>query len=66
MQGVSEWLFINQLLIKDMCTVMPLKVVPATFWLVCFLSLKESTFETRKKVVYFTSKAVFVLEMIKF
>ena len=44
----------------------PLKVVSATFWLVCFLSLKESTEETRKNVFYCTSKALFVLEKIKF
>ena len=37
-----------------------LKVVSATFSLVCFLSLKESTWETRKNVFYFTSKALFV------
>ena len=43
-----------------------LKVVSATFLLVCFLSLKESTCETRKNVFYFTSKALFVLEKIKF
>ena len=43
-----------------------LKVVSATFVLVCFLSLNESTFQTRKNVFYFTSKALFVLEKIKF
>ena len=43
-----------------------LKVVSATFLLVCFLGLKASTFETRKNVVYFTSKAIFVFEIIKF
>ena len=43
-----------------------LKVVSATFLLVCFLRLKENTFETRKNVAYFTSKAFFVLEIIKF
>ena len=43
-----------------------LKVVYATFVLVCFLSLNESTFQTRKNVFYFTSKALFVLEKIKF
>ena len=31
-----------------------------------FLSLKESTCETKKNVFYFTSKALFVLEKIKF
>ena len=43
-----------------------LKVVSATFLLVCFLCLKDSTCETRKIVFYFTSKALFVLEIIKF
>ena len=40
------------------------KVVSATFLLVCFICLKESTFETRKNVFYFTSKALFILEVI--
>ena len=43
-----------------------LKVVSATFLLRCFLSLNESTCQTRKKFFYFTSKALFVLEKIKF
>ena len=43
-----------------------LKVVSATFLLVCFVCLKEGTRETRKNVFYFTSKALFVLEIIKF
>ena len=43
-----------------------LKVVSATFVLVCFVCLKERTCETRKNVFYFTSKALFVLEIIKF
>ena len=43
-----------------------LKVVSATFLLVCFVCLKESICETRKNVFYFTSKALFVLEIIKF
>ena len=34
----------------------------ATFLLVCFLNLKESTRETRKNVSYFTSKPLFVLD----
>ena len=42
-----------------------LKVVSATFLLVCFVCLKESTCEIRKNV-YFTSKALCVLEIIKF
>ena len=43
-----------------------LKVVPATFLLICFLRLKESTFETRKNGFFFTSKAPFFIEIIKF
>ena len=43
-----------------------LKVVSATFLLVYFLSLNKSTYLTRKNVFYFTSKALFVLEKIKF
>ena len=43
-----------------------LKAVSATFLLVCCVCLKESTCETRKNVFYFTSKALFVLEIIKF
>ena len=43
-----------------------LKVVCATFLLVRFVYLKYSTCETRKNVFYFTLKALFVLEIIKF
>ena len=43
-----------------------LKVVSATFLLVCFLSLNDSTCRTRKNAFYFTWKALFVLEKIKF
>ena len=43
-----------------------LKFVSATFLLVCFVCLKERTCETRKNVLYFISKALFVLEIIKF
>ena len=42
---------------------MRLKVVSATFLLVCFLCLKESNLETRKNVFYFISKVLFVLEI---
>ena len=42
-----------------------LKVVSSTFLLVCFVYLKETTCETRKNV-YFTSKTLFILEIIKF
>ena len=34
--------------------------------LVCFVCLKDSTCETKKNVFYFTSKVLFVLEIIKF
>ena len=43
-----------------------LKVVSATFLQVCCVFLKESTFERRKNAFYFTSKALFVCEIIKF
>ena len=44
----------------------PLKVVSATFLLVCLkLSLTESTFETWKNVVSFNSKAFSILKKIK-
>ena len=43
-----------------------LKVMSATFLLVCFVCLKESTFETRKNVFYFTLEALYVLEIIRF
>ena len=42
-----------------------LKVVSVTFLVVCFLSLKENTCETWKKF-YFTSKAFFIPQKIKF
>ena len=42
-----------------------LKVVSATFLLVYFVDLKESTLETRKNVFFFTLKALFVLEIIR-
>ena len=43
-----------------------LKVVFTIFWLVSFLSVNESTNQTWKSVFYFTSKALSVLEKIKF
>ena len=38
----------------------------ATFLLVCFLILKESTSEAGKNVFYFTSKALFIVKKIEF
>ena len=46
--------------------VAPLKVVNATFLPFCFVYLKENACETGKNIFYFTSKAFFVLEIIKF
>ena len=51
---------------QETTTLYNLKVVSATFLLVCFLSLNKSTCKTRKNVFYFTSKALFVLKKIKF
>ena len=42
-----------------------LKVVSATFLLVCFSSLKESNYETWENIFYFNSKALFILEKTK-
>ena len=41
-------------------------LVSATFLVVCFLSLKESTQQTSKNAFYLTSEVVFVLIKIKF
>ena len=43
-----------------------LKDVSATFLIVCLMSLKESTCETRKNIFDFTLKALFILERIQF
>ena len=43
-----------------------LKVVSATFFLVYFLSLNESTCQTKENTFYFTSKSLFVFKKIKF
>ena len=43
-----------------------LKVVSATFSVVCFLSLNKCTCQNRENAFYFTSKALFVLKKIKF
>ena len=56
---------LNQFSLKIKITT-SLKVVSATFLLVCFVCLKERTYETRVNVFYFTLKALFVLEIIKF
>ena len=51
--------------LSDEKAVENLKVVSATFVLVCFLSLNESTFQFWKNTFYFTSKALLVLKKIK-
>ena len=56
----------NNCIAEPNLEVLPLKVVSAIFVLVCFLSLNESTSQTRKKAFYFTSRALFVLEKITF
>ena len=56
------WLGSMQLLHSNI----PLKGCVCYILLVCFLCLKERTCETRKNVFYFTLKALFVLEIIKF
>ena len=43
-----------------------LKVVSATFLLVYFVCLKNSTCETREIIFYFISEAPFILKIIKF
>ena len=43
-----------------------LKAAAATFLLVCFSSFNKSTCETGKNIFHFTSKALFLLEKIKF
>ena len=37
-----------------------LKIVSATFWLVCFVYLKESNLETRKNVFFFLPQKLFL------
>lgn len=40
---------------------------PIYFWFsLSFLRLKESTFDTRENVFYFTSKALLVLKILEF
>ena len=43
-----------------------LKVESASFLLVCIVSLKESTCAMRKNVFHFTSKTLFVLQVLNF
>ena len=52
---VSAFFVADSKIIYGFNFVVPLNVVFATFSLVCVLSLRESTCETRKSVFYFTS-----------
>ena len=60
------WNRLSKLKKQTHSEILLLKVVSAIFLLVCFVCLNESTRETRKNVFYFISKALFVLEIIKF
>ena len=55
-----------KILLHGHMLLMILKVVCATVFLVFFSSVKESACETWENVFYFTSKALLVLEKIKF
>ena len=63
---VYQILVIVRIRLQKMQKFLFLKVVSAKFLLVCFLSLSESTCQTRRKIFYFTSKVLLVLEKIKF
>ena len=56
----------NTLIVFKKKWILTLKVVFATFLLVYFICLKESTLKTRANVFYFFSEALFVFEIIKF
>ena len=65
---ISFFFFFHGVIIifKLLSSVDSLNVVFATFLLVCFVCLKESSLERRKNVFYFISKALFVLEITIF
>ena len=65
--GIPQGPVLGLLVIADLKHLVNwLKIVSTAFLLVCFLCLKKSTCETRKNVFYFTLKALFILEIIKF
>ena len=66
MQKFDSSLFVGHSYINNDGVQLYLKVVSTTFLLVWFLSLKETTCQTRKNAFYLTSKSLFVLEKIKF
>ena len=51
---------------KVSCILYILKVLCATFLIVCFVCLKESFFEMKKMFFIFTLETFFVLEIIRF
>ena len=59
-------LFMKEIFLESAQHYYGLKVVSATLLLICFVCQKESTSKTRENVFYFTSKALFILEIIKF
>ena len=69
--GSTNWTYHKEILSFPVITFFfrkfcfSLKVVSATFLLICLVCLKKSACETKKYVFYFTSKAFFVLEIIK-
>ena len=58
---VSLWLMSTR---TDLYNVQQLQNMSDILLLLCFLRLKESTFETGKKVFYSSSKATFFLEIL--
>ena len=53
------------LVLLEQCVTIAIRIAIVSL-LVCFVYLKESTCGTSKNVFYFTSKAFFILEIIKF
>ena len=53
------------LVLLEQCVTIAIRIAIVSL-LVCFVCLKESTCGTSKNVFYFTSKAFFILEIIKF
>ena len=56
----------NKIMVKVFFGIKYFKGCVCYILLVCFISLKESTREVRTNVFYFTLKALFVVEIIKF
>ena len=65
-QILHDYLSLKEPTVNIPLLILDLKVVSATFLLVYLLSLNESTCQARKNTIYFSSKALFILEKIKF